>query len=371
MSFKPFSLANVAAFRDLPPEALRSLEDRLQPVPVRRGDCIVRQGEDADALHIVVLGRFAVEIDGDDEPVAEISHGSTIGEIAFFAGGPRTATVRAIRDGVVVRLSRDDFNSISKTTPAIWAAITSTLAERLATETRRRADLLRNGRFSAARPRPRTISVVGVCDEHIPPEFLRSFSEAARARPGTIVISSDTLDDVLGRRANDDHDLTEALNALETRYSTIVFVADREHGARNRSAKPTSSYLLQRQRTDQSAEPFRSARSKNLRCPCIDLARGGWPSFIAARVLCKARDIGFRAANQQCIIILRSAIRMTSRASGGFSPEKPSDLSRAAGAPIAQHTSESIARFAKPASVLILSAARPAALQWQRRSRRI
>jgi NTE family protein len=203
MSFKPFSLANVAAFRDLPPEALRSLEDRLQPVPVRRGDCIVRQGEDADALHIVVLGRFAVEIDGDDEPVAEISHGSTIGEIAFFAGGPRTATVRAIRDGVVVRLSRDDFNSISKTTPAIWAAITSTLAERLATETRRRADLLRNGRFSAARPRPRTISVVGVCDEHIPPEFLRSFSEAARARPGTIVISSDTLDDVLGRRAND------------------------------------------------------------------------------------------------------------------------------------------------------------------------
>ena len=228
MSFKPFSLASVAAFRDLPPEALRSLEDRLQPVLVRRGDCIVRQGEDADALHIVVLGRFAVEIDGDDEPVAEISHGSTIGEIAFFAGGPRTATVRAIRDGVVVRLSRDDFNSISKTTPAIWAAITSTLAERLATETRRRADLHRNGRFSAARPRPRTISVVGVCDEHIPPVFLRSFSEAARVRPGTIVISSDTLDDVLGRRASDDHDLTEALNALETRYSTIVFVADRE-----------------------------------------------------------------------------------------------------------------------------------------------
>ncbi|AGK58939.1 cyclic nucleotide-binding protein [Hyphomicrobium denitrificans 1NES1] len=228
MSFKPFSLASVAAFRDLPPEALHSLEDRLQPVPVRRGDCIVRQGEDADALHVVVSGRFAVEIDGNDEPVAEISHGSTIGEIAFFAGGQRTATVRAIRDGVVVRLSRDDFNSISETTPAIWAAITSTLAERLATETRRRADLHRNGRFSSARPRPRTVSVVGVCDGYIPAEFLRSFSEAARARSGTIVISSDTLDGVLGRRTSDDGDLTAALNTLETRYSTVVFIADRD-----------------------------------------------------------------------------------------------------------------------------------------------
>lgn len=228
MSFKPFSLASVATFRDLPPEALRSLEDRLQPVPVRRGDCVVRQGENADALHVVVSGRFAVEIDGDDEPVAEISHGSTIGEIAFFAGGPRTATVRAIRDGVVVRLTRDDFNSISETSPAIWAAITSTLAERLAAETRRRADLHRDGHFATARSRPRTIAVVGTCDGHIPEEFLRDFAEAAGAHSGTIVVSSDTLGDVLGRRVNDDHDLTEALNALESHHSTIVFIADRE-----------------------------------------------------------------------------------------------------------------------------------------------
>ena len=228
MSFKPFSLASVATFRDLPPEALRSLEDRLQPVPVRRGDCVVRQGENADALHVVVSGRFAVEIDGDEEPVAEISHGSTIGEIAFFAGGPRTATVRAIRDGVVVRLTRDDFNSISETSPAIWAAITSTLAERLAAETRRRADLHRDGHFATARSRPRTIAVVGTCDGHIPEEFLRDFAKAAGAHSGTIVVSSDTLGDVLVRRVNDDHDLTEALNALESRHSTIVFIADRE-----------------------------------------------------------------------------------------------------------------------------------------------
>src|SRR5690606_21434316 len=122
---------------------------RLQPVFVRRGDCVVHQGENADALHIVISGRFAVEIDGREEPIAEISHGSTIGEIAFFSGGPRTATVRAIRDGVVVRLTREDFDLISETSPAIWMAVTSTLAERLAAETRRRADLTRDARFAS------------------------------------------------------------------------------------------------------------------------------------------------------------------------------------------------------------------------------
>jgi NTE family protein len=228
MSFKPFSLASVATFRDLPPEVLRSLEDRLQPLPVRRGDCIVRQGDNADALHVVVSGRFAVEIDGHDEPVAEISHGSTIGEIAFFAGGQRTATVRAIRDGIVVRLTRDDFNSISQTSPIIWAAITTTLAERLAAQTRLRAELNRDASLATARARPRTIAIVGTGDGHIPPEFLKDFAKIAGVRSGTIVASRDTLHEALGRETSDDGDLTAALNALESRYSTVVFIADRD-----------------------------------------------------------------------------------------------------------------------------------------------
>lgn len=244
MSFKPYSLGSVATFRDLPPEALRSLENRLHPVSVRRGDCVVRQGENADALHVVVSGRFAVEIDGHDEPVAEISHGSTIGEIAFFAGGARTATVRAIRDGVVVRLTREDFDSISATSPAIWAAITSTLAERLAAETRRRADLDRSARSTRARLRPRTIALVGCCDGHIPREFLDAFTRASKRHADTIVVTSDTLDDVLGRRAANDDDLTEELNALEGRYSSIIFITDPEATSWSQKAIRQADELL-------------------------------------------------------------------------------------------------------------------------------
>lgn len=228
MSFKPFSLASVATFRDLPPGVLTLLEERLLPLPVRRGDCVVRQGETADALHIVVSGRFAVEIDGHDEPVAEIAHGSTIGEIAFFAGGPRTATVRAIRDGAVVRLTREDFNSISEISPTLWAAITATIAERLARETRVHSALRHDLGVTTVPARPRTIAVVGACDGFIAPEFLNAFTGIARAGSGTIVATRDTLREELGRETGDDDDLTAALNTLETHYSTVVFIADRD-----------------------------------------------------------------------------------------------------------------------------------------------
>lgn len=227
MSFRPSTLASVTTFRNLAPEVLRSLEARLQPVPVQRGACIVREGESAEALYVVISGRFAVEIDGRSEPVAEISHGSTIGEIAFFAGGVRTATVRAIRDSVVVRLTRCDFDAISQTSPIIWSAITSTLAERLAAGTRRDVEMNRGASFAKPHSRPRTIAVVGAGNAQIPPEFLAAFVNVAKVRPGTIVLTSNALGEVLGTQSLDGYDLTEALNALESRFSTIVFLSDR------------------------------------------------------------------------------------------------------------------------------------------------
>ena len=230
MSSWPNSLSNVSAFRGVDPATLELLESRLSPIPVRRGDCIVRQGESADALYVVTSGRFAVEVEGVSDPVTEISHGSTIGEIAFFAGGPRTATVRAIRDAVVVRLSRADFDDISARSPAIWSTVTATLAERLAAETRR-ASAMANGNGAGlapkrAPPRPRTITVLGAEQGAIPPVFLTAFIEQARNFPDTLIVSRATVFDAFSDEEAGDLGLTEALNALEGRYQTVVFIAD-------------------------------------------------------------------------------------------------------------------------------------------------
>lgn len=228
MSSKRFTLSSVATFKGLPCAALRLLEDRLQPIHVRRGELVVREGEAADALYVVVSGRFAVEVQGYSGTVAEISRGSTIGEIAFFAGGNRTATVRAVRDGIVVRLTRADFDAISENSFAAWAAITATLAERLAAETRRKSEISNSSLATHARPRARTIAIVGATSGFIAPPFLTAFADVASSRSGTLVVSSATIADVIGGPCDTDLDFTAALNELEGRFETIVFIADAE-----------------------------------------------------------------------------------------------------------------------------------------------
>ena len=244
MSSSHISLANVSTFKGLKGETLKLLEQRLKLLPVGRGEYIVRQGEAADALYVVVSGRFSVEIEGHEAPVAEIAQGSTIGEIAFFTGGSRTATVRAIRDALVVRLTRADFDDISARSPAIWSAITATLAERLAAETRRSAQLDRGNYTREAAPRPRTIAIVGAGSGYIPPPFLTAFVEEALGHSDTLVVSSGTLPEVLGAETLEELDLTGALNALEGRYSTIVFIADRELTAWTQKAIRQADELL-------------------------------------------------------------------------------------------------------------------------------
>ena len=97
-------LPAVGIFADLDCLRARSLGAELETRALKRGDVLVRQGDPADALYIVLTGRFAVTIEGRREPITEIGPDQPIGEIAFLTGGTRTATVTAMRDSLVLRL---------------------------------------------------------------------------------------------------------------------------------------------------------------------------------------------------------------------------------------------------------------------------
>jgi NTE family protein len=223
MSVCRFRLASVAAFKGLDADALDLLEQELTAVPVPAGTVLVREGEEPEALYIVVSGRFSVEVAASAEPVAEISSGGTIGEIAFFAGGTRTATCRAIRDSAVLRLTRARFDAISRSSPAIWSNITATLAQRLAAETRKSARL--KG-AAPAWPRPRTIAIVPAGPDRDLPGMLDRLIGPLNRLPGTCVISSANAAKFVGSSGADAHSMAHALNTLEEHFDTVVYMAD-------------------------------------------------------------------------------------------------------------------------------------------------
>ena len=212
------SLASIDILADLLPGERVALGAELAMVRLGRGEVLVGQGEPADALFIVESGRFEVTIAGQEAPIAELGAGAPIGEIAFLAGGTRTATVTAARDSVAMKLNRDQFDRLCAHHPTIWSRLAATLANRLADQTA--------GRFQWVDHVPRTITIIPAGPRPVPSRFVERL-ESALARRGSLgTIRSTNLRGVLGDHDLDGQAATRAFDAFEARHDFVLLVAD-------------------------------------------------------------------------------------------------------------------------------------------------
>jgi ATP-binding cassette subfamily B protein len=86
------------------------------------GDVIMREGDEADALYVLVSGRARVvqsREGGDELVLGSLVAGDVIGEMALLKGGTRNATVRASGDVSVLKLGREAFEEIKAEQPSV------------------------------------------------------------------------------------------------------------------------------------------------------------------------------------------------------------------------------------------------------------
>lgn len=196
-------------------EDLRRLAAAAKPRKLLRGEILLRRGEPPDSVHFLANGRLAI-VEDDGEIVSEIAPGEPVGEIGFFAGVPRTFTVKAIRNSEVLTLTRETFDAASADLPGLRDSVIRALALRLAR--------LRPARKAAAPPR--TIAVVPAAGAELPPRFLALLRVALRRHGPTLFLSRDTVLKKLRGRPLDHEDTTGWLNALEAGAARVVYVAD-------------------------------------------------------------------------------------------------------------------------------------------------
>lgn len=117
-------------------DAIQSVRSRLRWVEVSGGEALMEQGDPGDAAYLLVSGRLRVYIeeDGERRIVREISRGEVVGEMSLYTDAPRSATLVAIRDSVLVSLEKEDFNHLLATSPAVSMALTRQIIQRLQTE---------------------------------------------------------------------------------------------------------------------------------------------------------------------------------------------------------------------------------------------
>jgi CRP-like cAMP-binding protein len=98
-------------------------------------EIVVRAGEPADSLYLLVQGRVdVVAEDGKHHrhKLASLRAPAYFGEGGLLLGAPRAATVVAIGDAVCYRLDKKGFDAIIQGRPQLAEMLASALAERQA-----------------------------------------------------------------------------------------------------------------------------------------------------------------------------------------------------------------------------------------------
>jgi signal transduction histidine kinase len=110
-------------FQGLSDNELQKLMDMAEPVWLRAGEILIRQGEPGDSAYVVIKGEFEVQKKtGQSLIKIDVRNpGDVVGEMALLSRAPRNATLIAKTDGEVLRIPQEAFEKLlqSSTTAAM------------------------------------------------------------------------------------------------------------------------------------------------------------------------------------------------------------------------------------------------------------
>ena len=87
-------LQQVPLFAELTADELHDLVTLMQPIELASGQLLWRQGQAADALHLISGGRIGIYLrqpGGTEVHLTTLGPGEVVGEVPLIAGGTRSA----------------------------------------------------------------------------------------------------------------------------------------------------------------------------------------------------------------------------------------------------------------------------------------
>jgi CRP-like cAMP-binding protein len=130
-------------FRDFDADARLHLADGMRPHRLPAGAVVIRAGDTQTSMFVVAEGFLRVTIpgpEGDGElEVGSLDGGSFFGEMSALTGAPRTATVTAVTDVLLLELQAELFASLIDTRPEVVELLGVAIAERQSTNSARLA----------------------------------------------------------------------------------------------------------------------------------------------------------------------------------------------------------------------------------------
>ncbi len=126
--------AGLDLFKGMTPAALDELRTAMEPLNYKKGDVILRQGDDGDAMYLLDQGAVRVSVHGALRDTAferVLTAPALFGEMALVTRVPRTATVTAEESVRCLRVSSKSFEELVRRNPQVGAFLTQAVGERL------------------------------------------------------------------------------------------------------------------------------------------------------------------------------------------------------------------------------------------------
>lgn len=135
---------------------LKELAEKSELIQVESGDKLITQDGADNDIYFILAGRFSIVV--NEREVAIRDSGQYVGEMALIdPSARRSASVIAIEQTVVAKISEDSFCQLADKYPKVWQLIAGVLADRL--RQRNRLVISKN---------PRPVIFIGSSQESLP-----------------------------------------------------------------------------------------------------------------------------------------------------------------------------------------------------------
>ena len=208
---------------------VHQIDFALDWIQLNAGQILYRQGDDPDAIYIVLSGRLGSFIDiGKKKGLyeAEYGRGESIGEVEVLTDSPRPVTVFAIRDTEIAKIPRTLFHLVALAYPQVMIQMSRIIASRFKPKNGIEARL---NDTHAKSNNIKTICVLPASNDVPIAEFSAQLTSALDKIGPTLLLDASIVATHLGKHAFSrvgKLKLVSWLDELEDTHRALIFQAD-------------------------------------------------------------------------------------------------------------------------------------------------
>ena len=185
---------------------------------IERGEMLFHKGEAGDSMFILISGRLQAYTDfpdGRQHILGYVMQGESVGEMALITGETRSASVKAMRSSILIKLPAQTFQTLTHSHPELLVNISRDVIFRL-----RRSNVASSESFT-----PKNILFVQASPSLDVHKFMEAFSASLRPYASSRVVKPTSLKSAIDSYSETGlHQILSTLNKMERKYDHILFV---------------------------------------------------------------------------------------------------------------------------------------------------